>query len=252
MRNIRVIGRLDVKTNFLVKGIHLEGLRKLGPPNDFSTRYYQQGIDELLYVDIVASLYERNSLIPVIKEASDNIFIPLTVTGGIRSLENAKEALHSGADKVGVNTASIKSPELISEIADSYGSQCMVSSIEAKRTPSGKWEAYYDNGREKTGIDALEWAVEVEKLGAGELLVTSVDQEGTGKGMDVELIQKVCDRVNIPVIASGGAGSLSDVEDVVKKTGLSGLALANVLHYEKLNIQEIKDHLRSLSGIEVR
>lgn len=251
-RNIRIIARLDVKSSHLVKGIQLEGLRKLGVPNTFAKQYYQQGIDEILYVDIVASLYERNSLLPIIRGASEDIFIPLTVTGGVRNIENAKEALLSGADKIAINTAAIKNPQLISEIADRYGSQCMVSSIEAKRTSPTSWEVYYDNGREKTGISVLDWAKEVEERGAGEILLTSVDREGTGKGMDLDLISRVCDLVKIPVIASGGVGELSHIKEVVQNTNASAVALAKVLHYNQLSVAEIKNELRSLPGIEIR
>lgn len=252
MRNIRVIARLDVKTEHLVKGIQLEGLRKLGRPNEFARRYYKQGIDEIVYVDIVASLYERNSLLPIIEQASNDIFIPLTVTGGIRSIENARSALLSGADKVGVNTAAIKNPELISQIAFQFGVQCMVQSIEAKETGPGSWEVYYDNGREKTGIDVLDWAKEAESRGAGEIFLTSVDCDGAGHGMDIDLISNVCDQVKIPVIASGGAGDTNHIKDAVEQTNLSGIAVAKILHYDQVSIAQIKDVLKSIKGVEIR
>ncbi len=252
MRNIRIIARLDVKSEHLVKGIQLEGLRKLGKPNDFARKYYSGGIDEIIYVDIVASLYERNSLLPIIEKASDDIFIPMTVTGGIRSVENARAALHAGADKVGVNTAAIKNPQLISDIAEEFGSQCMVASIEAKNTGAGTWEAYYDNGREKTGISVLDWAKEVEQRGAGEILLTSVDREGAGKGMDTDLISAICDTVNIPVIASGGVGNVTHMKDVITQTNVSAIAVAKTLHYEETTIADIKDELRSIHGVEIR
>lgn len=252
MRNIRVIARLDVKTEHLVKGVQLEGLRKLGRPNDFARKYYANGIDEIIYVDIVASLYERNSLLPIIERASNDIFIPLTVVGGIRSVENARSALHSGADKLGVNTAAIKNPELISEIATQFGSQCMVQSIEAKHSSANSWEVYYDNGREKTGIDVMDWATEAESRGAGEIFLTSVDCEGAGHGMDIDLISNVCDRVKIPVIASGGIGEIEHAREVIEKTNVSGIAVARILHYELNSIAEIKDTLKSMNGIEIR
>ena len=252
MRNIRVIARLDVKTEHLVKGVQLEGLRKLGRPNEFARRYYQHGIDEIVYVDIVASLYERNSLLPIIEQASNDIFIPLTVTGGIRSVGNARSALLSGADKVGVNTAAIKNPELISQIAFQFGAQCMVQSIEAKDMGTGSWEVYYDNGREKTGIDVLDWAKEAESRGAGEILLTSVDHEGTGQGMDIDLISNVCDQVKIPVIASGGVGDIDHIKEAVENTNVSGIALARILHYELTSVVQIKDALKTISGVEIR
>ena len=252
MRNIRVIARLDVKTEHLVKGVQLEGLRKLGRPNEYARKYYADGVDEIVYVDIVASLYERNSLLPIIERASNDIFIPLTVVGGIRSVENARSALHAGADKVGVNTAAIKNPQLISDIATQFGSQCMVQSIEAKHTGGGSWEVYYDNGREKTGMDVMEWVAEAESRGAGEIFLTSVDREGAGNGMDIDLISEVCDRVQIPVIASGGIGELAHVTEVVENTKVSGIAIARVLHYEQLSLADIKDALRSMDDVEVR
>ena len=252
MRNIRLIARLDVKTEHLVKGVQLEGLRKLGRPNDFARRYYAEGIDEIVYVDIVASLYERSSLLPIIERATSDIFIPMTVVGGIRSVEDARNALHSGADKVGVNTAAIKNPDLISQIASQFGAQCMVQSIEAKNTAPGAWEVYYDNGREKTGIDVLEWAVETEARGAGEIFLTSVDREGAGHGMDLDLITNVCDRVKIPVIASGGVGEIDHIRDIVKNSNVSSVAVAKILHYEQSSIAEIKAALKTVDGVEVR
>jgi len=203
-------------------------------------------------MDIVASLYERNSLLPIVRQASSDIFIPMTVSGGIRSVENARAALGAGADKVGVNTAAIKSPQLISDIAAEFGSQCMVSSIEAKNTRINIWEAYYDNGREKTGINAIEWAKECEKRGAGEILLTSVDREGVGNGMDIDLISNVCDVVNIPVIASGGIGNIAHMKDVITHTNVSAVAIAKILHYGDSSIADIKAALRQLEGIEIR
>ena len=252
MKNIRLIARLDVKTEHLVKGIQLEGLRKLGIPNEYALQYYLQGIDEIIYMDIVASLYERNSLLPIIKNAAKDIFIPLTVGGGIRSIDNVKDALNSGADKVAINTAAIKRPGLITEVANSFGSQCMVLSIEAKRKDQGKWEVYYDNGREKTGQDVLEWAKKGERYGAGEILLTSVDMEGTQKGMDISLIKKVSDAVSIPVIASGGIGSLDHVANVINNTNVDAVAMAHVLHYNKFNLSDLHDWASKQKDLEIR
>ena len=182
MRNIRLIARLDIKGQNLIKGIHLEGLRVIGSPNEHALRYYQQGADELIYMDCVASLYGRNHLGDIVRSAAKDIFVPMTVGGGIRSVEDATQILRSGADKVAINTAAVKRPVLISEISYRFGSQCMVLSIEAKEVGSGCWEVYTDNGRERTGIDVIEWVKRGVNLGAGEVLLTSVDREGTRKG----------------------------------------------------------------------
>lgn len=250
MRNLRIISRLDIKGPNLVKGIQLEGLRKIGDPNLSALEYYNQGIDEVIYMDIVASLYNRNSLDDIIVRTTQELFVPITVGGGIRSVEDARRILKSGADKLAVNTAAIKHPELITALSETFGSQAMVLSIEAKKTHLG-WEAYYDNGREKTGIDAIKWAIEAERLGAGELLITSVDQEGGRKGFDIPLIKAITERVSIPVIASGGAGSLEHIVELVKATGVDGVALASILHYGQFTVQDIKRRLLN-EGFEVR
>ncbi len=241
MRRIRIIPRLDIKAPNLIKGVHLEGLRVLGEPSAFAKKYYESGADELLYMDTVASLYGRNSILEIIKSTASDIFIPLTVGGGIRSAENAKEALRAGADKIALNTAAIARPELISEIADNFGNQCVVVSIEAKQTAPGKWEAYTDNGREKTGIDVIDWVKKVQNLGAGEILITSVDMEGTKKGFDIKLIKAVCENAAIPVIASGGMGKIEHLEELIQTTNVDAVAIANVLHYNTLTLQQIRE-----------
>jgi len=251
MKNIRVIARMDVKGPNLVKGIQFEGLRKIGNPNEFAKKYYQQGIDEIIYIDIVASLFDRNNLTDIISNTTEDVFIPITVGGGIRSVEDAKKVLRCGADKVAVNTAAIKRPELISEISTRFGSQCMVLSIQAKRIADNKWEAYYDNGREKTGIDVIEWAKRGYDLGAGEILLTSVDREGTQKGYDYELIKAVSSIVPIPVIASGGMGDSSHFNKVIKDGYADAVAVASVLHYNKMSVEEIKREAIK-EGINVR
>ena len=242
MRNVRVIARLDIKNNFLIKGIHLEGLRKIGNPYEFAKKYFQTGIDEIIYMDAVASLYKRNSLNQIIEETSKNIFIPITVGGGVRTIDDAHKILRSGADKVALNTAAIKNPSLIEELSNRFGSSTIVISIEAKKLLNGKWEAYINNGREKTGIDVIQWSHDVEKLGAGEILLTSVDQEGTGKGFDNNLIKSVTENVMIPVIASGGMGKLQHFTDVVKSSNCDGVAMANILHYSKIKVEDLKKY----------
>ena len=250
MRHVRIIARLDIKGPNLIKGVHLEGLRVVGDPHEHALRYYAQGADELLFMDIVASLYQRNNLSDIIKRTAERIYVPITVGGGIRSLDNVSEMMHSGADKVAINTAAIARPRLIGEVARRYGSQCMVLGIEAKRVAPGRWEAYTDNGRERTGQDAIEWARRAVELGAGEILVTSVDQEGTRKGFDLPLVRQVCDAVNVPVTASGGFGRAEDLA-AIGATGVSGIAIADALHWGRMTLAEIKAHAAA-AGLDVR
>ena len=240
MRNVRLIARLDIKGPNLIKGIHLEGLRVMGDPQEFARRYYEAGADELLYMDIVASLYGRNSLTEIVSRAAKDVFVPMTVGGGVRSVDDARTLLRAGADKVAVNTAATSNPALITEMARKLGSQCVVLSIEAKRVSSGKWEAYTDNGREHTGKDVVEWVRQGAELGAGEVLLTSVDQEGTRKGFDVALVRAVTAAVDIPVIASGGMGSFEHLKDVVLHGEADAVAVADVLHYGRASLRELR------------
>ena len=240
MTNLRLIARLDVKGSNLIKGIHLEGLRVMGSPNEFALDYYRQGADELIYMDIVASLYGRNHLGEIIKDAARDIFIPMTVGGGIRSIENVREILRSGADKVAINTAAVANPRIISDVARQFGSQCMVLSIEAKKIANDRWEVYTDNGRERTGLDVVEWAKLCVSKGAGEVLLTSVDREGTRKGFDIELVKVVSSAVNVPVIASGGMGKSEDLLSVVNEGGADAVAMADILHYKRAEIGDIR------------
>ncbi|MBK9441733.1 MAG: imidazole glycerol phosphate synthase subunit HisF [Comamonadaceae bacterium] len=250
MAGLRFIPRLDIKGPNLIKGIRLEGLRVVGDPHEFALRYYEQGADELVFMDIVASLYQRNSLSDIISRAADRVYIPITVGGGIRSLNDVQDMLSSGADKVAINTAAVARPALISEVARRFGSQCMVLSVEAKRTAPGRWEAYTDNGREHTGLDVIDWVARAVELGAGEILLTAVDQEGTRKGLDIELLRVVNARVNVPVIISGGFGELPDLQRA-SVAGASGVAIADALHWGRMTVPEIKQQARAL-GVEVR
>ena len=235
--NIRVIPRLDIKGPNLVKGIHLEGLRVLGRPEEFALGYYNQGADELIYMDVVASLYGRNNLTDIVRRTAENIFIPLTVGGGIRTIDDIREILCAGADKVAINTAAIKNPKLITEAAKKFGSQCIVVSIEAIRRDDRKFEAYTDNGRERTGIDAFAWAQQAVDLGAGEILITSIDREGTRKGFDIDLMSKFTEAINVPVIACGGAGCLEDFAEVILASRVDAVCAASVFHYYYLDRQ---------------
>ncbi len=246
----RVIARLDIKGPNLVKGIHLEGLRVMGDPGEHATRYYEGGADELIYIDIVASLYERNNLTEVVEKTAAHLFVPLTVGGGIRKIDDITQLLRVGADKVAINTAAIRNPDLIREASRTFGSQCIVVSIEAKRRPGNNgWEAYTDNGREKTGLDVIEWSKRAVELGAGELLITSVDKEGTKKGFDLELVEKLA-ALPIPVIACGGAGSIDHVYQAIEK-GADAVAVASLLHYKMETVSSLKTGLRN-RGIDVR
>lgn len=250
MATLRLIARLDVKAPNLIKGIHLEGLRKLGDPQAFAERYYAEGVDEIIYIDSVASLYERNTIVDLIEHTAENIFIPITAGGGVRSLDDARKLLRAGADKVAINTAATHRPELISEIAMACGSQCVVLSVEAKRHGNA-WEAYCDNGRERTGLDVIEWCGRGAELGAGEILLTSVDREGTRQGFDIELTRAVAESVGIPVIASGGMGAFEHLQSVVNEGRADAVAMAHVLHYQEATIPELRERAMA-SGIDVR
>jgi cyclase len=251
VRNIRLIARLDIKGPNLIKGIHLEGLRVIGSPNEHALCYYRQGADELIYMDIVASLYGRNSLGDIVQQAAQDVFVPITVGGGIRSVDDATRLLRCGADKVAVNTAAVANPGLISDIARRFGSQCMVLSIEAKQIGPDRWEAYTDNGRERTGLDVIEWVKRGVALGAGEILLTSVDKEGTRKGFDLPLLHAVTGEIGVPVIASGGMGRPEHLVEAVQQGQADAVAMADILHYGRATIGEIRATARA-AGIEVR
>jgi len=240
MSNIRLIARLDIKGANLIKGIHLEGLRVMGDPQVFATQYYQAGADELLYIDSVASLYQRNNLHDIVRRTVEHIFIPVTAGGGIRSVEDVRQLLRVGADKVAINTAAIHHPQLITEVSRTFGSQCMVLSIQAKQIGKEHWEAYTDGGREHSGKDVIEWAKMAEKLGAGEILLTSIDKEGTRTGFDIGLVKAVATSVSIPVIASGGMGNTEHLIDVVKLGAADAVAMASVLHYRNCDFPMIR------------
>ena len=233
-----------------MKGIHLEGLRVLGQPERFARLYYNEGVDEILYMDVVASLYQRNSLLDIVSRTAREVFIPLTVGGGLRTLEDIRNVLMAGADKVSLNTAAITRPEFVREAAQQFGSSTIVVSIEAIRLANGAYEAYTDNGRERTGVDPFVWAVRAAELGAGELLVTSIDREGTGKGFDVDLTSRIADAVAIPVIASGGAGQAEHVLKVLEQGHADAVCLASVLHYDVLRRYGLEHETSSEGNVE--
>lgn len=234
MQYRRIIPRLDIKGPNLVKGIHLEGLRVLGKPEDFASAYFQQGADELIFQDVVASLYQRNQLDGVVSRMSEEVFIPITVGGGIRSLEDIERILRAGADKVAINTAAIRDRDFIGQAVRVFGSSTIVVTIEALAVQGRGYVAYTDNGREDSGLEVQRWAKEVEDFGAGEILLTSIDREGTGKGCDLTLVNEICETVSIPVVAHGGAGSADDVVAVFQESTASGIAAASMFHYPLL------------------
>ena len=239
--SIRIIPRLDIKGPNLIKAINLEGLKVVGNPNDFAIEYYKGGADELIFMDMVASLYNRNSLHEIIKLASEKIFIPFTVGGGIRSVDDALKIFDSGADKIAINTAAVKRPNLLKELSDLIGSQSVVSYIEAKKNKvNSTWEICINNGRENTGIDIMKWIEIVQKKGIGELLITSVDREGTEKGFADDLYQKLSKNVDVPMIANGGCGKIEDIVKVSNNFSVDGVAISSALHFDKVKINEIK------------
>ncbi len=230
--NIRIIPRLDIKGPNLVKGVNFEGLRVLGAPRAFARHYSDQGADELFYQDAVASLYGRNSLLDMVRATADEIFIPLTVGGGLRSVEDIRTVLRAGADKVALNTAVMARPELISEAARSFGSSTVVVAVEAQPRPGGGWDCFTDYGREATDKDAVAWARQAVELGAGELVVTSIAREGTGQGFDLDLTREIATQVPVPVIAAGGAGNPEHIRQVVEQGKADAVCLASMLHYD--------------------
>lgn len=232
--NVRIIPRLDIKGPNLVKGIHLEGLRVLGKPEYFARYYYENGADELIYMDAVASLYGRNSLLEIVERTARETFIPLCVGGGLRTVDDIRMVLRAGADKVSINTAAIRRPELIREASRSFGSSTIVIGIEAYRHSDGNYEPYINYGRDRTGLDAVEWAIRAVEMGAGEILLTSINQEGTGKGFDIELIRRIAEAVPVPVIAHGGAGKPSDIYEAIVDGRADAVSIASILHYQCL------------------
>jgi len=240
MKKTRIIARIDVKNEFAIKGIHLEGLRKVGNPNKMAIDYYRSGIDEIIFMDAVAAYYDRNSLSDLIESACKDVFVPITVGGGIRTIDDISRALKSGADKVAINTKAVQDPSFLTKASKIFGSQCIVSSIEAKLIEENKWEVYSDNGREPSGIDVVDWVKSVQSLGAGEIMLTSIDQEGTKRGFDMDLYHIVAKNISIPIIASGGMGNSLDAVALLKGANIDAIAMASILHYQIESIHNIK------------
>ena len=251
MHTKRIIPCLDVKGGRVVKGTNFVGLRDAGDPVELAATYDLEGADELVFLDITASVEERKAMLDVINKTAGEVFMPLTVGGGISTVADIRTALRAGADKTSVNSAAVKNPQLIAEGAKLFGSQCIVLAIDARRCGENKWEVYVHGGRTPTGIDAVEWAKQGVALGAGEILLTSMDADGTKNGYDIPLTKAVSEAVNVPVIASGGAGKLEDFYEVLAEGGADAVLAASVFHYKTFTIQEVKEYLRD-RGIEVR
>ena len=244
---LRIIARLDIKNDQLIKGINLEGLRKLGDPNTFAREYYENGIDEVLYMDSVASLYGRNSLEKILERTVQNVFVPITAGGGIRSVEDARKLLSNGADKIAINSAAIKNPKLIRDLANTFGSQSVVLSIEAK-SRENNWEAYINNGRERTNKNVFDWCIEGINNGAGEILITSIDKEGTFEGFDSNLIDQISKISSVPIVVSGGMGKVEHAKNILENKNLDGIAIAGFFHYKKMSVKNLKSELKKKSN----
>jgi cyclase len=246
----RIIPCLDVDNGRVVKGVNFVDIKDAGDPVELAEVYDQQGADELVFLDITASSDKRETMVKLVEKTAEKVFIPFTIGGGIRTTEDIRKLLNAGADKVSINSAAVKNPDLIARGAKKFGSQCMVIAIDAKRVDNS-WEVYIHGGRKATGIDAVEWAKKIEKLGAGEILLTSMDADGTKDGYDLELTSTISEQVNIPVIASGGAGDLNDIEEVYKKGKADAALAASIFHFNKYTISDVKKYLDQ-KGVNVR
>ena len=238
---MRIISRIDIKNEFVIKGINLEGLRKIGNPLEIATKYYQDGIDEIMMMDAVASLYGRNNLFDVIERSVENIFVPFTLGGGIRSLKDIEKALSSGADKVAINSYATENPNFIKEAVKNFGSSTITVYIETKKTGEKSWEAFKNSGRDKTGLEIVDWIKKVQDFNCGELLITSVDYEGLQNGFDLKLLEKIYPHINVPLIINGGCGKIEDIVDVRKKYENISFSIASALHYKKISLKNLKN-----------
>lgn len=247
----RIIPCLDVRDGKVVKGINFVGIKEVGDPVELAKQYSDSGADEIVFLDITASHEGRATMLDVVRRTAEVVFVPLTVGGGIRTIDDVRDTLRAGSDKVGINSAAVRNPELINEAAKLFGRQCIVAAVDAKRVDNGSWHVVINGGRIDTGKDLLEWVQELEERGAGEILLTSMDADGTKAGYDLEMTKAVCDLVNIPVIASGGAGSVDDFADVFAATGCDAALAASLFHYGELTIDEVKDAMRA-RGIPAR
>ena len=247
----RIIPCLDVRDGKVVKGVNFEGIREVGDPVECAAAYNRQGADEIVFYDITASHEGRGVMLDVVRETAKRVFVPLTVGGGIKTVDDIRETLRAGADKVSVNSQAVKNPQLIKDGADIFGSQCICVGIDAKKTPAGNWTVYINGGRIDMQLDLLDWVRQIEQLGAGEICLNSIDTDGVKGGFDLPMLKAVVDAVSIPVIASGGAGKLGDFAEAFEKTGCSAALAASLFHFKELTVQQVKDDCRS-KGIIVR
>lgn len=247
----RIIPCLDVRNGKVVKGVNFQGIQDVGDPVECAAEYNRQGADELVFYDITASHEGRGVILDVVRRAAQQVFVPLTVGGGISTIDDFRETLRAGADKVSINSSAVKNPKLIAEAADIFGSQCVVVGVDAKRNGTGSYTVYVNGGRIDMHLDLIQWVKEIQRLGAGEICLNSIDADGTKAGFDIEMLNAVCDAVKIPVIASGGCGSLSDFSDVFEQTGATAALAASLFHFKELTVQQVKTHLKR-QGIAVR
>lgn len=247
----RIIPCLDVRNGKVVKGVNFEGVKDVGDPVEFASDYNMQGADELVFYDITASHEGRGAMLDVVRRTAQKVFIPLTVGGGIKTIDDFRETLLAGADKVSVNSQAVQNPSLIKEAAEIFGSQCVVVGIDAKKVSDGKWTVYINGGRKDYGLDLIEWVKEIEQLGAGEICLNSIDTDGVRGGFDIDMLKAVCDTVKIPVIASGGCGKIEDFLEAFEKTGCSAALAASLFHFKELTITEVKKYL-SENGVLIR
>ena len=242
MKTNRIIARLDINNEFVVKGKFLEGLRKVGKPNELALKYYDQGIDEIIFLDAVASLYDRNSLLNILSKACKEVFIPITIGGGIKSISDIENLLETGADKVAINSAIFDDPKLITEAVKRFGSQAIVGSLVCRKHRYS-WEAFRDNAKHRTNENAIEWAKVLEDLGVGEIMISSIDSDGLMRGFDLELVKSISDIIKVPIIASGGAGNSNHIAAVINDSKCDAVAVGSLLHYELESVEQIKLNL---------
>lgn len=247
----RIIPCLDVKDGRVVKGVNFVNLTDVGDPVDAARAYYEAGCDELVFLDITATHEGRDTTVEMVKKVADQVFIPFTVGGGIRSVDDMNKMLKAGADKVAVNSSAVANPQLINDCAKKFGNQCVVAAIDAKKVSDGSWHVYVAGGRKDTGKDLIDWAKEVVQRGAGEILLTSMDKDGTKAGFDTEMLNSLAEVVDVPIIASGGAGSIADMVEVFEKTSATGALAASIFHFGEVSILETKQAMKA-HGIEVR